>query len=68
MYVFQAITGMSQREINFDESRTLLDLNPFVCILSLQERKKEKPDEQIQNNIKKIIGKCKELRDLCARF
>jgi len=55
MYVFQAIS----QEPSCDESRTLLDLNPFVCILSLRERKKEKPDEQIQNNIKKIIGKCK---------
>lgn len=59
MYVFQAINGGGKREITFDESRTLFDLNPFVCILSLTERKKEKPDEQIQTNIEKIVGKCK---------
>jgi uncharacterized protein YifE (UPF0438 family) len=58
MYVFQAINGGGKREISFDESRTLLDLDPFVCILSLKERTKEKPDEQIQSNIRKIIGKC----------
>lgn len=59
MYVFQAINGGGKREITYDESRTLFDLNPFVCILSLKERKKEKPDEQIQTNIEKIVGKCK---------
>jgi phosphatidylinositol-4,5-bisphosphate 3-kinase catalytic subunit alpha/beta/delta len=66
MYVFQAINGGGKREISFDESRTLLDLDPFVCILSLKERTKEKPDEQIQSNIRKIIGKCKLATTNCS--
>ncbi|XP_059475620.1 phosphatidylinositol 4,5-bisphosphate 3-kinase catalytic subunit beta isoform [Neocloeon triangulifer] len=57
MYYIEIINGNSQREVSFDESRTLLDANPFFCILNLLERKKEKPDEQIQSSIKKIIGK-----------
>ncbi|XP_065339767.1 phosphatidylinositol 4,5-bisphosphate 3-kinase catalytic subunit beta isoform [Cloeon dipterum] len=56
-YNIEIINCLSQREVSYDESRTLLDVNPFMCLVNLIESKTEKPDEQIQNSIKKIIGK-----------
>jgi hypothetical protein len=50
---------VSERESLFDETKRLLDINPFFSILRLEERKSEKPDEQIQNTIRKLIGKGK---------
>lgn len=58
-YVFLSINHVSERESLFDESKRLLDVNPFFSILRLEERKSEKPDEQLQNTIRKLIGKGK---------
>ena len=58
-YIFRCITDVSKQEHCSDESRRLLDINPFSCILRLQERKSEKPDEKLENRIRKLIGRGK---------
>jgi hypothetical protein len=57
-YVFLCIIpGGCKIEHVSDESKRLLEVNPFRGILRLQEKKSEKPDDRIENSIQKLIGR-----------
>ncbi|KAF4532330.1 hypothetical protein B566_EDAN003633 [Ephemera danica] len=57
-YVFLCvIPGVCKTEHFSDETKRLLEVNPFRGILRLQERKSEKPDDKIENSIQKLIGR-----------
>lgn len=56
-YVFSCINSMAENEELEDENRRICDVRPFCSVLRLIERKGNKAEKSLNNQISHLLGK-----------
>ena len=64
-YIFCCINSLAETEELIDENKRLCDIRPFSSVLKIVERKGDKAEIVLNQQISLLIGKSKSSKILC---